>query len=72
MKRLKGRLIEMLYSRGYILPLTLLIVQLLLVAMLFGSAHYLAQLNFYDSLEKIYREKAEQRWIVYTEKNKSK
>lgn len=62
----------MLRERGFILPFTLFFLHLLLTLVLLTSANYVSKLSYYHSMEKIYSDKAQQLWIVYTEKNKLK
>ncbi|OZS78816.1 hypothetical protein CF394_04570 [Tetzosporium hominis] len=62
----------MFRERGFILPFTLLFLHLLLTIVLLTSANYVSKLSYYHSMEKIYSDKAQQLWIVYTEKNKLK
>lgn len=55
-------------ERGFILPFTLVFLHLLLTIVLLTSANYVSKLSYYHSMEKIYSDKAQQLWIVYTEK----
>lgn len=59
-------------EKGFIFPLTLVFLHLLLTAVLLTSSNYVSKLSYYHSMEKIYSVKAQQLWIVYTEKNKLK